>query len=193
MLLCRNAQKQVFKVNFSQQAMAGKAHEQYNKYKTDMGNDWNSRIQKMKLARKKYANNDQTFVCQERRSKHSVVPCSRWRHHSLVCKGSETSSKPLYNQTAGDIAEVNENIREYHVGDEHVQKQIYMQHTNRTESSHRTLKIRPKNKNYPSTYSARCFSSVHSDTIGMANSILEVNEHLGASKEWQGCECVDEN
>ena len=114
------------------------------------------------------------------------ILCSEF---SLVCDGKERlwpfkndlPSKQYLKLTLEDQHQLYTGLIEHRMSKDRLYLQRYMDNTNRVESYHRsTLKLIPKHKTYRKHYVARCFSSAHTDSVGILQAITDLTLRAGA-------------
>ena len=73
-------------------------------------------------------------------------------------------------------------IIDYKVSAERVKSQRYLRNTNKVEAFHlRCLKVTPKSKTCKRNYGARNSSAAHNASVGIGNSIINLNEMTGST------------
>lgn len=142
----------------------------------------------LRRARAKYINNEE-FYNQMELSRQCIVPCITGDHElcekwSLVCSGKSCPMKwtwgnPLMLSAAS--REEMQNVINYKLSTEKVKRQRYGLNTNKAESLHnRVYHVMPKSRCYRKNYSHRTHSAVHSDSVGIVESLLKFNEKTGS-------------
>jgi hypothetical protein len=91
-------------------------------------------------------------------------------------------NKIFIKPTSQDKKKHVQTIVDYKLSRERVVQQKNMRNTNRVEAFHRkTLKLLPKDKTYRRHYESRCFSAVHTHSVGITEAVLQLHKYTGAS------------
>lgn len=120
----------------------------------------------------------------------SIVNCLAGDHTecvnvSQVCKGPDEPAKWFHGNplalTQASKAEL-QKVVDHKLSKDRVWRQRYGLNTNKAESLHnRVYHVTPKSKLYRRNYGHRASSAVHTDSVGVANSLLAFNEETKSS------------
>ena len=140
-------------------------------------------------AAQKYPHNDR-FSEQIEKARQNILSCFQGEHancpkSSLVCRRKNRYkyfhlpyNRPI-TPTSEDISKL-QAVIDHRLGRNQLGSQRQLKTTNKVESLHlRTLKLLPKTKTCKRHFNSRVHSAMHSQSVGLVSSLLQVNNALG--------------
>lgn len=203
--LSRGMKRRIFKLNLSTE-LTGKDQGTRTYFLTTLGNVLVRRcMNEMHRARSKFGEESEEMMAFIQKARRNVLRClegdhSRCSKASLVCRAANREKrkrelphgKYLHLQAA-DRAKLQSAI-DYKLSEKAAKSQRHCLTTNRAESMHlRVFKVMPKTKTCSRSFQGRAHCALHSDSVGVGNSVITLNEQTKSelSRGGKAIKCLE--
>jgi hypothetical protein len=182
--LSRGLKRKAFNITISQRMVGTTNADDRRRFITQLGMAVDQRCTaELFLAKKKFSGNNIKYTLFMEVCRKNIIDCLSGSHtgcnkYSLACTRSPKSlpSHQYLQMDQKDRSEVQKLI-DYKLSAEKVWAQRKLRNTNAVEAFHlRMLKVTPKTKTCRRNYSARNHSAAHNASVGIGNSLIEINE-----------------